>query len=358
LTRRFALLPLAVALSLACSRPPAQARAETSSATPPAQTAQPAPEPRPPAPAAAALEAPPKPVPAELPAVVARVNGEDIPRAELMRAIESVEAQAGGPVPPDRRDEIFRGILDQLVAYHVLAQESKARKFAVNEAEVEARIAAIRKQFSDEEAFKRALAQRNLTAEELRADARIDLAISRMLETEIASKLTVPAKDVADYYAQNPDQFEQPESVRASHILLRVPENADEATKTKVRAEAEDVLRKAQSGGDFAVLAREHSQDPGSAAGGGELGFFPRGQMVAPFEAAAFALQTGAISDVVETPFGFHIIKLHERRSARTVPFEEVSGQIEGFLLDRARRQETEAFVLRLKAKSKIEILI
>src|SRR4029077_12192443 len=100
---------------------------------------------------------------------------------------------------------------------------------------------------------------------------------------------------------------------------------ADEAAKKKARADAEAVLKQVKGGGDFAALAKQYSQDPGSAANGGDLNFFPKGQMVPAFETAAFALKPGETSGLVETPFGFHIIKLAERRPARTVPLQEVS---------------------------------
>ena len=117
-------------------------------------------------------------------------------------------------------------------------------------------------------------------------------------------------------------------------------------------------LKQVRSGGDFAAVARAESQDSGSAQNGGDLGFFPKGQMTPAFEEAAFNTKAGAISAVVETPFGFHIIKVHERRGPRMAPLTEVSGQIKNFLEQGQREQKLQRFVEQVKTRSKIEILV
>jgi peptidyl-prolyl cis-trans isomerase C len=297
-------------------------------------------------------------VPAQLPDVLARVNGEAISRAEFERAVQALEARAGGPVPPEQRDEVLRGVLDQIVGYKLLLQESKARSVVVADAEVESRLGQIRSQFPTEAAFTQMLAERKLSLEQIRTDARQDMAISKLIEGAIASKVAVSPAQVSDFYAKNPDQFQQGESVRASHILIGAPRDADAAAKAQARAKAEQVLKEIKAGGDFAALAKQHSSDPGSAANGGDLGFFQQGQMVGPFNDAAFTLAPGATSDLVETEFGFHIIRVAEKQPGRTVPLDEVRPQLEQYLQQMNRQQETEAFVNGLKAKGKIEILI
>ena len=139
--------------------------------------------------------------------------------------------------------------------------------------------------------------------------------------------------------------------MRASHILIGVPQGADAVTKDAARKRAEGVLKQVKAGKDFAALAKEHSQDPGSAVQGGDLGFFPRGQMVGPFDEAAFTLAPGAISDLVETQFGFHIIRVVEKQAARTVPLEEVKPKLDEFLLNQNKQRETQAFVDRLEGE-------
>lgn len=343
------MLPLVLAMALAaCSKEhAASASTNPSVGQPPAASAtQPAPEP------------PSQPVPAELPEVIARVNGEVIDKEEFQKAIRNVEQRAGAPVPADQRDRIFRGVLDQLIAYHLLTQETVARKIDVPEAEVEARMTAMQQQFPSADAFKQELVKQKLTVEELRDSARSDMRVAKMLEQEVNTKVAVQLQDVTDFYEKNPDKFRQGERVRASHILIRTPEKVDEKTKEAARAKAAAVLAQVKAGEDFAALAKQHSQDPGSAPNGGDLGYFVQGQMVGAFERAAFALQPGQVSDLVETPFGFHIIKVADKQAERTVSLEEVRPQIEQFLQNQQRQERTQAFIDALKAKGKIQILL
>ena len=304
-------------------------------------------------PAAEKPPEPPKPVPEVLPAVVARVNGEDVAKADFDRVLKQMEMQAGQPVPVERRAEIYRGLVDQLVTYMALGHEARNRGIQVTDAEAkevsDAKIAELRKQVPDEAAFNKALAERNMTLDWLRADIRRGMAINRMMEAELAAAPPVTDADVKDFYDKNPDEFT---GVRASHILIKT-EGADDAAKKKARAAIEDVLKQAKAGTDFGELARKHSSD-GSAQQGGDLGFFTKGRMVPQFSDAAFKLQPGQISDVVETQFGYHIIKVTERKD---VPMAEASEKIRGFLAARKRDEHQQAFVASVKSKSKIEVL-
>ena len=300
----------------------------------------------------------PKAVPAVLPDVVARVNGETVTKAELEAAIGALERRNQGPVPPDQRDQIYRGVLDQLVGFKLLSQEAATQKVAVPDAEIDAQLAQIRQQFPTEEAFTQALAQQQKTVEGLKADARGTIAIQKMLETSLAGKVAVTPAQSQEFYDKNPDQFKQPEQVRASHILISVPAGADAPTKTAAQQKAEGLLKQLKSGGDFAALAKENSQDPGSAVNGGDLGFFGRGQMVGPFDEAAFTLATGATSELVETQFGYHIIRVAEKKAAGLIALDDVRTEVEQYLLGQNRQREMKVFVDALKAKGKIEILI
>jgi peptidyl-prolyl cis-trans isomerase C len=290
--------------------------------------------------------------------VLARVNGETVTRTELEEYVRNLEGQAGSPIPADQRDRIYRGVIDQLVGYKLLLQEAKARKVAVPDADVDARIAEVKKQFPSEDLFMQTLIDRKMTLESIRADARRDMSIARLIDAEIAPRIAVKPAQVEDFYKNNPDKFQQPERVRASHILITTPENADAATKAQAKSRAQQILKDIKAGKDFAALARQHSQDPGSAVNGGDLGFFPQGQMVGPFNDAAFSLKPGATSDLVETQFGYHIIRVAEKQPARTMPLEEMRPRIEEYLQHQNRESETESFVKALRAKSKVEILV
>lgn len=342
---------LALVVLCACSKTPGGAT--TANAATPAEQAGAAP------PAGALLGAqPPKPVPAQLPDVVAHVNGENVTKLDFERAIAAIEARNGGPVPTEQRDQIFRSVLDQVIAYRLLVQESRARKLSADEADIEAQLTQIQGQFPSEDAFKQMLTSRKTTLEQMRSDLRQDLIVQKMIENEVAPKSAVTPAQVTDFYTKNPDQFKQPERVRASHILIMVAKDADAAAKTQARTKAADILKDVKAGKDFAALAKQHSQDPGSAQNGGDLGFFQPGQMVGPFNDVAFTLAPGDISDLVETEFGFHIIKVAEKQTPRTVPLEEVRQRLEQYLERQNRQQQTDAFVNGLKTKGKIDILI
>jgi parvulin-like peptidyl-prolyl isomerase len=356
---RIAIVLIAVALVAACKKTPSETPAQAGAAGAPATPAAAAPAGAPGA-AGAPAAVPPavKPVPAQLPEIVARVNGAPIDRGEFERAVKSLEGQAGGPVPPERRDAIYRQLVDQLVALKLLSQESVARKLAIPDTEVESRVAEVKKPFPNEQAFSAALAERQMTLDKLKLEIRQQLQAMKLVDTEIKPTVAVTDADVTDFYVKNPDKFQEPEAVRASHILLRTPDPTDEAQKKKAKAEATAVLAELKKGGDFATLAKQHSQDAGSAANGGDMGFVPRGQTPPVFEQAVFALKPGQLSVVVESPFGYHIMKVSAHRDARTVPLQEVKPQVQEFLTQQQMQQKTEALVTKLKAKARIEVLM
>ena len=211
IVRKFVCLLFAAALAVACQKP---ASTPASSTTPAAAA---------PGAATPAKPEPAKPVPAVLPEVIADCNGDKIPKAEFENAVRSVEQRAGGAVPPEKRDELYRGVLEDLVAYRLLKQEVKQRQMTVSDAEVDARIAAFKQQAGSEANFKEMLQAQQVTEAKLRDDARSDLLVNKLLEQEVNQKMLVKPSDIATFYEKNPDRFQQGESMRASHILVIVP---------------------------------------------------------------------------------------------------------------------------------------
>jgi hypothetical protein len=180
----------------------------------------------------------------------------------------------------------------------------------------------------------------------------------QVLETLIVEQLINISEDEAKkYYAENQKEFQLPEKARASHILIK-PDTSEPGTdpnqaKAKAKAKAEDLLKQIKEGADFAELAKAISDCP-SAAKGGDLDFFSRGQMVAPFEKAAFALKPSEISEVVETPYGYHIIKVTDHKDAGLTPFEQAKDGIIGRLKENRRSQSSQEYVKSLKSKATI----
>jgi parvulin-like peptidyl-prolyl isomerase len=342
--------------------------------TPSSETASPAGSPPPVAPAAPSVPFPgssaaalapgaaaPQPavpvkaVPAVLPAVLATVNGERVERWELETALKQAEASAGGPVPPEQRDAVLRGLLDELITYHMLAQEARERKMGVTDAELDTEMAAIRQNFPTEETFQQALLLQGVTADQLRQVTRLGMHARKVIDAEVTSKVTIEDAAVDAFYNENLDRFKQGDSIRVSHIYIALPPNMPETQKNQARAAAQNVLSQLRAGADFAQLAREHSDDA-SAANGGELGFFEKGVLPADFDAVAWTLTPGQTSDVKELGTGLHIIKVHELRGPRTAPLAEVRENLKQFLLDTQRQTKLDEFIGQLKGRTKIEI--
>jgi peptidyl-prolyl cis-trans isomerase C len=296
-------------------------------------------------------------MPAELPAIIAKIDGEPVERWELESAVHGFEGRTGA-IPSEKRDEVLRGLLNQLVDFHVLAQESRARKLDVSDAELEARLAQTKRDFKSEVAFQQALAAQGFSLAQLQRQLRASMLVAKLVDKEINPKISVQDADVDAFYQQNLERFKQGETVHASHIMIGLPPNADVTAKLQARAKAQAVLTQVRGGADFAKLAAEQSNDTGSAGRGGDLGFFPKGQMEPAFDAAAFAVKAGEVSGLVETSFGFHVIKVHEHRPPRTQPLTEVGGQIKEFLTGRQRDGKLVEFVEQAKAKRKVEMLV
>lgn len=294
-------------------------------------------------------------MPGQLPDVLARVNGEPVRKVDFDRLIRNIEI-GNGPIPAERRDEILRRALDELITYTVMAQEAKTQNVSVSDAEIEERVKQMRGASSEAE-FQKALLARNTSIEQLRTDARVDLTLGKMMEAQMALAEAATEPEARQFYEKNPDKFKQGETVRASHILLKVGANTPEAARKLARARIDGLLKRAKAGEDFAALAREHSQD-GSARQGGDLGYFERAQMVPPFAEAAFSLKPGAISGVVTTDFGYHIIKVTDKKGAATVPYEQVSNRIVEFLTAQKKQERAEQFIEAAKKRARIEVLV
>ncbi|MBP6808794.1 MAG: peptidyl-prolyl cis-trans isomerase [Chromatiaceae bacterium] len=164
-----------------------------------------------------------------------------------------------------------------------------------------------------------------------------------------------PTTDQAkQFYDANPDKFKQPETLKASHILIGADAKATPEEKQAAQQKANELLAKIKGGADFAELAKAESTCP-SAKKGGDLGSFGRGQMVKPFEEVAFSLQDGEVSEVVETPFGYHIIKSQGKTPSETVPFAQVEERIKSLLKNDEAKKWLTAKIGELKQTAKIE---
>jgi peptidyl-prolyl cis-trans isomerase C len=295
-------------------------------------------------------------------AVVARGKGVEVKRSQVDEEAIHFKAQLAAnnqPLPPEQAALLQQKILDNLIQIQLL--KSKATDADKIEARKQAdkQIQDAKTQLGSDESLNLKLKAQGLTREGL---------LSKWTDGEVAKivltrelKVNISDADIKKFYDDNPSKFEEPEMVRASHILLGTME-ADGKTevpadkKAAKRKLAEDLLKRARAGEDFAKLAREYSDDPGSKDRGGEYKF-PRGQMVREFETAAFALKPNEISDIVTTQFGYHIIKLSEKIPAKKRELAEVSTRIKDYLASQAIQEKAPAYFELAKKEAGVEIL-
>jgi peptidyl-prolyl cis-trans isomerase C len=290
----------------------------------------------------------------------ALVNGKPIPMSEYEAGLDQLNRQiamTGGKADEKDMPAMKKKVLDSLIARELLRQEVEKQGIKADEAEVNAQMEAVRKGSSPED-FANSLKQMNITEQELREHIASQLATKKLIEKELGSKVVVTPEEVKAFYDGNPDVFKTPPMIRASHILVKVDKDATPDQKAKSLDKMKAIQKRLKGGEDFAKVAKEVSDCPSKEAGG-DLNFFQKGQMVPPFENAAFALQPGQTSDIVETEFGYHIIKVTDKKDQTTVSFDEIKPRIEQHLKsEKMSHQEFPKYVETLKSKAKIEILV
>ena len=263
---------------------------------------------------------------------VATVEGQDITKDELYEALVTARGQTPGLT-------LGQEALSALIDEKVIALEIKKEKVAVPDKDVDAEFAKYSESSGGEEAFKAALKESGITEAELKKDIVQFLSIRQLIEPRIEIK----DEELKAAFEQNKASLDQPEQVEASHILVE-----DEAT-------AKEVAKKLTDGGDFVALAKEYSTDKANSEKGGELGFFPRGQMAPEFEEVAFSSKPGTISEPVKTDFGYHIIKVGEKKEAKEATFEENKDLIKEDLFAQKLQGEYGPWLNEIKEDYKIE---
>jgi len=283
------------------------------------------------------------------------VNGLEISKTELLRRAEALKAQ----IPPSEVPlDFYRRVLDDLISDELLYQAVEAKNLAPTEAEIESEFENQSQSFGGLVAFAEALAKQGISREQVKLDLKKEIGIQRMVERDLVSQVTVSEEEKRTYYDGNPEAMQKSSEFRVAHILIQVPADAPPEVKEAAYKKTTALWSMIEVGQDFGDLARRNSGDPGSKDNGGELPWMSKGETVPPFEAAAMALEIGEMSDVVETQFGFHILKLLERRGGGLIPYEDVQARIEEFLkkLNLQKRLETEVETLR--AQGTVEVFI
>jgi peptidyl-prolyl cis-trans isomerase C len=290
--------------------------------------------------------------------VVVTVDGEKITHGEIMQGVQMNLMQMSKRVPPQQLSQmtgqIYQNVTDTLIANILLTKAAEKSSLTVNDEELAKEIATIEANAPEGTSLKNALAENKIDMDEWKADLRKQMLVRKLVEEKTADIAEATATEIAKFYEENVDSFKVPENVTASHILLAfTPEDTD-ATKAQKKQDIEKIRADLLAGGDFAAVAGEKSDCP-SKARGGDLGTFARGQMVPEFEAAAFAQEIGAISDVVETQFGYHLIKTTEHQQSGIRPLAEVKDQLQDYLTGKKKQEALLAYIEELKGKASIE---
>ena len=292
------------------------------------------------------------------PKTVATVNGTAIDEARLEAAVAGIQrhmARQGQKAPDEALGQMRADVLDHLIGEELLYQDSRKQGVAVDEAAIQQELAAMRQNFKDPQAFNRAMGAAGISLDQLVERMRRQGAIEGLIEARIIPQVKVTDAEASAFYAAHQDAFLRPEQVQARHILVRADKNAEAAVRDAARKRLADIRQEALGGGDFAALAKAHSEDPGSKEQGGDLGLFGRGRMVKPFEEAAFALAPGQISEVVETEYGYHLIQVTEHKAAETLSFEDAKPRILDHLKQQQISEQVKGYVENLRKKAKIE---
>ncbi len=276
--------------------------------------------------------------------VLATVNGEEMRQEDLDHRL-ALEAFFN---PNFAEEQIeTEALLEQLIVEKLLVDDGAALELTVDAEELKKFMEDVKGQlelfYGSEEEYERAREEKGITEEDIEGYGEKMLLIEDLYQM-LTKHVVIEDGEVESFYQENPDMFTRGEQVRARHILVEEEELAEE------------LLERARGGEDFAQLAGEFSQDPGSQSAGGDLDFFPRGMMVQEFEEAAFGAQVGEIVGVVETVHGYHIIKVEEKKDSEVLPLEEMEENIRNYLLESEKSTIFYTYLNDLKSSADIEL--
>ncbi len=271
----------------------------------------------------------------------AYVNGQAITCAEIDKSYETV--------PDTMRAYITKEVLlNQTINEMVIKQEVARRDIQIEDTHITAMINNIKAQFPDEKSFNDTLAQQGIAYEEIVEQLTLSLKLNKMLQQDMP-ELRVTDSEIEAFFEENKESLSVPEQVRASHILVNSSELADQ------------IVEMLEDGADFAELAKNYSIDTSSAVYGGELGYFSRGRMIAEFEESAFSLSVGEVSEPVKTIYGYHIIKLTDRKEAEVAVLDdETKSLIELNIFNNKwdeNKETVNIYIADLRSRSEIKLV-
>ena len=292
--------------------------------------------------------------------IVAIVNGEIITLSELERYRSKLRdgSEATGN-QWEKRAEVFesrRLILDRLIEEKIVDQQCKKWAIKVSARDIDTAIEDVKRLNAvTDEQLKMALMADGVSWEDYRQELRNQIKRAKLASRVVRQEFTVDDERLKRFYVQHIERFKEPDQIRASHILIMVPQDADDLLVEALRHKGEMILERLRLGEDFQALARLYSDDA-SAKNGGDLGFFKSGELLPEFERITFNLQPGQLSGLVRTKIGFHIIKVTEKREGAIIPYEEVMEKVKGRYIEEESQRLYKAWLQKVKAESFIEV--
>ena len=293
--------------------------------------------------------------------IAARVNGDIILMSDLKgRSLQFLAEmkRRNQPVDEDNIHKIEKEILNEMIEERLMLQFASNNNIKILDEDIKTAVEDVKKQnnFTDE-MLEKALKNENVTINDYRERLKEQMMISKVINYEVKSNIHIEENEIKKYYEEHRDEFKTQEEVRVRHMVFMYSEEERDSSKEEViRKKAADILNKIREGEDFAKLASIYSEDP-SAKSGGDLGYFSRGKMIKDFEDAAFILKKGEVSDVIGTPYGFHIIKCEDKKEAGFRPVEEVSGEIEKTIFLEKMKSLKNIWMKKMKEKAFIDVL-
>ncbi|HMP83547.1 MAG TPA: peptidylprolyl isomerase [Verrucomicrobiota bacterium] len=295
--------------------------------------------------------------------VIAKGKDIEIKRSDLDGAMVNIKSSAaarGQAIPAEQLKMIEQQVLQRLIQVQLLDKKATDAQKTEGKERAEKRMDLLLQRAGSETQLNTQLKAMGMERSELLAKLTEEATAEVVAENDL--DVVITEEEAKKYYDEHPSQFEEPERVKASHILLMTinPATRQELSaeqKAVKKKELEDILKQARAGADFAQLAEKYSEDTGSKDRGGEY-TFPRGQMVPEFEAAAFAMSPGQISDIVTTAYGYHIIKLQEKLPANKLTFEKVEDDLKNMLKQQAMVKKLPTYMENLRKSADVEILV
>jgi peptidyl-prolyl cis-trans isomerase C len=305
----------------------------------------------------AALLNPDKTPAAPLPDVVATVEGQDIKKEELEQALIGALSKQGIPadqLPANQKAQGYKMLLNDLITEKLVTK--RAANIEVKDEDINAQFEQLRSRFPNPEAFQEQLTKSGQSLDKIREDIRSYLRQQNWVQEQVKDAPKASDADAEEFYSKNPEQFKKPEQVRASHILVAVPADADEAKVGEKKKAAEAIVVRVKGGEAFDKLAAELSEDPSAKQNSGDLNFFSREQMVPEFSEAAFGMKKGDVSEPVKSQFGFHVIQVTDRKEAEVMTLDSVKPRLLAFLTQRMRDTQVEKVIKELREKAEVKI--